>query len=610
MPDIIHLLPDSVANQIAAGEVIQRPASVVKELMENSIDSGSTEIKIFVKDAGKTLIQVIDNGCGMSETDARLAFERHATSKIFEAKDLFAIQTMGFRGEALASIAAIAHVELKTKRIEDELGTQILIYGSKVEKQESISCPDGSNFTVKNLFFNVPARRKFLKTNSTELKHIIIEFQRIALSHPNISFSLHQNETEIYNLPESNLPKRLMGIFGKGINQNLVPLSVETSLAKINGYIGKPEFARKTFGEQFFFVNNRYVKHPYLHRAVLKAYDQILLPETIPAYFIYFVSDPETIDINIHPTKSEVKFEDETSIWQILLAATREALGKFSIVPSIDFDNAGVIDIPVSARDKELKPPTIRINPDFDPFKKENTGYQKKIRISQLDKENLQNWEKLYSGFEKNKDNVPSEQALFQKAPETKDETIIQNLFQLKNKYIICLVKSGLMVIDQKRAHERILYEKYLDSLEKNLGVAQKDLFPQTIELSASDHITLSEILDELSQLGFDIQDLGHHSVVINGYPVNSGNSNPKEMIEILLKEYKASERNVQTGIKERIAKSLAIAAAINYGNNLTKEEMREIIDSLFACRTPNYSPSGKPVVTIISLSEIENMFG
>ncbi len=607
MPDIIHLLPDSVANQIAAGEVIQRPASVVKELVENAIDSGSTEIKIIVKNAGKTLIKVIDNGCGMSETDGRLAFERHATSKILEAKDLYAIKSMGFRGEALASIAAIAQVELKTKRIEDELGTLILINGSEVEKQESISCSDGSNFTIKNLFYNVPARRKFLKTNSTELKHIIFEFQRVALSHSNISFSLYQNETEIYNLPASGLRQRLMGVFGKGINQNLIPLNVETSLVKITGYIGKPEFARKTFGEQFFFVNNRYIKHPYLHKAVMKAYDQILPPETIPSYFVYFTSDPETIDINIHPTKSEVKFEDERSIWQFLLAATKEALGKFNIVPSIDFENEGIIDIPVSTGDMEVKPPTIRINPDYDPFADEKTRSQKKIRISRMDKENLQNWEKLYSGFEKG--NETPAQFLFQKAPGIEDETLSQNFVQLKNKYILCTVKSGLMVIDQKRAHERILYEKYLNSLEINLGVAQKDLFPQTVELSASDYTTLIEILDELSRLGFDIQDIGHHSIIINGYPANSGNSNPQEMIEILLEEYKASERNIQAGVKERIAKSLAVAAAIHYGKNLTKEEMREIIDSLFACKIPNYSPSGKPVVSILNLSEIENMF-
>jgi len=606
MPDIIHLLPDSVANQIAAGEVIQRPASVVKELVENAIDSGSTEIKIIIKNAGKTLIQVIDNGCGMSETDGRLAFERHATSKILEAKDLYAIKTMGFRGEALASIAAIAQVELKTKRVEDELGTLILINGSEVEKQESVSCPDGSNFTIKNLFYNVPARRKFLKTNSTELKHIIFEFQRVALSHSSISFSLYHNETEIYYLPASGLRQRLMGVFGKGINQNLIPLNVETSLVKITGYIGKPEFARKTFGEQFFFVNNRYIKHPYLHKAVMKAYDQILPPETIPSYFVYFTSDPETIDINIHPTKSEVKFEDERSIWQFLLAATKEALGKFNIVPSIDFENEGIIDIPVSTGDMEIKPPTIRINPDYDPFADEKTRYQNKIRISRMDKENLQNWEKLYSGFEKG--NETPEQFLFQKAPGIEDETLSQNFVQLKNKYILCTVKSGLMVIDQKRAHERILYEKYLNSLEKNLGVAQKDLFPQTVELSASDYTTLIEILDELSRLGFDIQDIGHHSIIINGYPANSGNSNPQEMIEILLEEYKASERNIQAGVKERIAKSLAVAAAIHHGKNLTKEEMREIVDSLFACKIPNYSPSGKPVVSILSISEIENM--
>lgn len=606
MPDIIRLLPDSVANQIAAGEVIQRPASLVKELVENAIDSGSTEIKVNIKDAGRSLVQIIDNGCGMSETDARLAFERHATSKIKEAKDLFAIRTMGFRGEALASIAAVSQVELKSRKTEDELGTHILINGSKLEDQKPCSCPQGSNFSIKNLFFNVPARRKFLKTNTTELKHIINEFHRVVLSHPQIAFSLHHNDTEVYNLHVGNLRQRLIQVFGKGINQYLVPINTDTSIVKITGFIGKPEFARKTFGEQFFFVNNRYMRHPYFHKAVMEGYDQILAPETIPSYFIFILAEPETIDINIHPTKTEIKFEDERSIWQIILASVREALGKFSIIPSLDFNTEGVIDIPISKKDGDIQPPKIDVNPDYNPFAGDDKTYSRKISPTPIEKENLDNWEKIYRGLELEKD-ASSSSTGSQSTLETDQGHTMQSFIQLKNKFILCPVKSGLMVIDQKRAHERILYEKYLRSMDGKFGVAQQNLFPQTIQLNASDHAILLEIMEEICSLGFDIRNLGNHTIIVNGYPSNSAANDPREMIELLLEEYKATGTDIREGSKERVCKSLARASAIPYGKILTREEMQEIIDALFSSSNPNYSPSGKLILTILNIDEIED---
>lgn len=607
MSDIIRLLPDSVANQIAAGEVILRPASLVKELLENAIDAGATGIKVNIKDAGRSLVQVIDNGCGMSETDARLSFERHATSKISEAKDLFAIRTMGFRGEALASIAAVSQVELKTRRSEDELGTQILINGSKLEEQKPCSCAQGSNFSVKNLFFNIPARRKFLKTNTTELKHIINEFHRVVLSNPEIAFTLHHNDTEVYNLNFGNLRQRLIQVFGKGINQYLIPVDTDTSIVKVTGFIGKPKFARKTFGEQFFFVNNRYMRHSYFHKAVMEGYGKILAPETIPSYFIFLSADPETIDINIHPTKTEIKFEDERSIWQILVASVKEALGKFNIVPSLDFDKEGSMEIPIAKKGDEVKPPTIEINPDYNPFAADEKTYPGNIAGSRFEKVTRRNWEKLYSGLEQDAETRSSKQRL-QPSLEGRQEQSGLSVIQLKNKFILCPVKSGLMTIDQKRAHERVLYEKYLRSIEGKFGVAQQNLFPKTIQLNASDHAVLLEILDDICSLGFDIRDLGNHTIVVNGYPSNAATNDPEEMIEQLLEEYKSTGADVRESNKERICRSLAKASAIPYGKSLSREEMQEMIDSLFACDNPNYSPSGKPVLTILAIQEIEDL--
>lgn len=597
MPDHIKLLPDSVANQIAAGEVIQRPASLIKELIENSVDAGANTIKIIIKDAGRSLVQVIDDGSGMSETDARLCFERHATSKISSAEDLFSIYTKGFRGEALASIAAVAMVEIKTRLSDQELGTLIEINGSKVEKQEPTSCPEGTGIAVKNLFYNIPARRKFLKSDNTELRHIINEFERIAIAHPDIKFSLFSNEKEIFNLYATNLRQRIISLFGKSINSSLINIDTETSLIKLSGFIGKPEYARKTFGEQYFFINRRFMRHPYFHKAIMEAYENILAPETIPSYFIFMEADPSAIDVNIHPTKTEIKFENERMIWQILHASVREAIGKFNISPSIDFGSEGVIDIPVAGRDRPSVP-EIEINPEFNPFSKDETYNRPGISFDGTRKNKLDNWQKLYDGL----DQGESEQVnkpLFKESPELK-------ILQIKNKYLLCPVKSGLMLIDQKRAHERILYEKYIRSINNSFPPSQKTLFPKSIELDQSDIAILSEMEEDLKNMGFETSYLGNNSISINGYPADAKNDDPAEMLEILIQEYKSTQQSPDQEHKERVASSLARATAIPYGRNLSTEEMQELFDTLFACSTPNYSPSGKPVVSIITLDELD----
>lgn len=599
MADIIKLLPDSVANQIAAGEVIQRPASVVKELIENSVDAGGKHIKVIIKDSGKTLIQVTDDGTGMSETDARLSFERHATSKITEAADLFSISTKGFRGEALASIAGVAVVELKTRRKEDDAGTLIKISGSKVETQEPCSCPVGSSFSVKSLFFNIPARRKFLKSDNTEFRHIIGEFQKVALAHPEIRFSLFHNDSEIYNLVVGNHMQRIIGLFGKNLNQELVSLDTETTVITIKGFIGKPENARRTYGEQFFFVNNRFMRHAYFNKAVIEAYHNILPPDAIPSYYIYMEADPATIDVNIHPTKTEIKFEDERAIWQILMASVREALGRFNIVPSINFDDGAIIDIPVKSSSTVISgDPRIDINTSYNPFSEEdnirNTGH---TFIDKFEKENLSNWESLYSGIDRT-DIKPND---------SNAETVNhRKLFQIKNKYIVCSVKSGLMVVDQKRAHERVLFERYMDSLSNNRAVSQINMFPVSIRLNPSDILILQEIEENIRLLGFDIRNLGDNLISVNGQPENFSDSNPIEVIEILIEEYKSTQTDPSTGAKEKMAICMARAAAIPYGKSLSQNEMEDLFDSLFACSAHNYTPTGKTIINIITLDELD----
>ena len=614
MADIIQLLPDSVANQIAAGEVIQRPASVVKELVENAIDAGATQIKVNIKDAGRTLIQIIDNGCGMSDTDARMAFERHATSKIRTANDIFAIHTMGFRGEALASIAAIAEVELRTREHDQDLGTFIHISGSNIITQEPVSCDAGTNFQIKNLFFNVPARRKFLKSNPAELKHIINEIQRIALANPDISISLHHNGSVIYELNGANKRVRIVSIFGKNINQNLIPIDTETSLVKLTGFIGQPKHARKTFGEQFFFVNKRYMKHPFFHKAIMQAFEKILPPDTIPSYFIYFDLNPADIDVNIHPTKTEIKFENESAIWQILQASVREALGKFNIVPSIDFDQAGSVDIPMPLHDfNEVTIPEIKVNPSYNPFEtqapqKSYSGSKTSFSPRTEQRSAPTNWQTLYKGLESDLTSAPEPQEDEPVQFKIEEQQTVKNSVQFKNKYILTPVKSGLMVIDQKRAHERILYERLMQVLENNEVASQQQLFPETFELNASDATLLTSILSDLRALGFDIRDFGKNSFIINGTPGVLNTSSPIEIIEGLLEEYKNSPVNLQEKARETVAVSLAQASAIPYGQTLKPGEINELIDNLFACQTPNFSPKGKKVLSIMPLEDFEKL--
>ncbi len=576
--------------------------------MENALDAGATVITVEVSRAGKDLIRVTDDGCGMSETDARLAFERHATSKIRKADDLFAIRTMGFRGEALASVAAVAQVELRTKRKEDELGTHIIIAASRVESQQPVACPDGSSFSVKNLFFNIPARRKFLKTDNTELKHIITEFQRIVLTHPQITFRLRHNDTDIYHLPAvSNLRQRITGIFGKNANTQLIPLETDTSLVKIRGFVGKPEFAKKTFGEQYFFTNGRFMKHPYFHRAVTEAYQKLLPPEAIPSYFIYFETDPARIDINIHPTKTEIKFEDERSVWQILHASVREALGRFSIVPSLDFEGGNPIDIPVARPGREVHPPEITIDPSFNPFDEEHKERSRPERrpVSPSQKDVLQYWEKAYEGLASSAPEQPAAGPEGEIPPAASGNAFLQ----FKQKYILFAVKSGLMFVDQRRAHERILFEDYLRLLREKHAPAQQRLFPVVIPLDPADRLLLEEIREEIEKLGIALTITEENRVQINGLPGNAGNSDPASLLHSLIDHYKISGNDPSLKTREKIAAAMAVAAAIPYGKTLTGEEMRDLTDRLFACAEPSFTPSGKPVFYILPGSDLEKQF-
>jgi DNA mismatch repair protein MutL len=600
MPDVIKLLPDSVANQIAAGEVIQRPASVVKELMENAVDAGASSIIVIIKDAGKTLVQVIDDGSGMSETDARLSFERHATSKISSATDLFAISTKGFRGEALASIAAVAMVELRTGTGGNDPATRIVISGSRVEIQEPCNCMKGSNFSVKNLFFNIPARRKFLKSDNTEMRHIINEFQKVVLAHPSIRFSLDHNDNDLYILPAVNIRQRVINLFGKQVNQDLITLDTETCLVNIRGFIGKPKSAYRKYGEQFFFVNNRYMRHPYFHKAVTEAYRNILPEESVPVYFIFLETDPSAIDINIHPTKTEIKFEDERSIWQILMASVREALGRFNIVPSLDFENEGFVDIPVrSATDSLPDEPPIKVNPDYNPFEGEDNGHGSNRVSGRLRRDSQSGWEKLFP-------TPVDEHELPAFEGDMKDTG--RKFLQVKNKYIACPVKSGIMMIDQKRAHEKVLYEKYLGCLKNNAAVSQSSLFPLTVDFNPADREVISEIENDLKLLGFTITDTGATSVMISGHPPEAS-GDAAGMLRFVIDEYKITRADPLRGRAEKLASAMASAAAIPHGRMLSHPEMEALFDTLFACQSPGYAPNGKPVLTIIPVEELDRKF-
>jgi DNA mismatch repair protein MutL len=613
MPDIIHLLPDSVANQIAAGEVVQRPASAVKELMENALDAGSTNIKLIVKDAGKTLIQVIDNGCGMSETDARMSFERHATSKIRKADDLFAIRTMGFRGEALASIAAIAQVELKTKRIGDEVGVKIDIEGSELKNQEACLCPEGSSIAVKNLFYNVPARRNFLKNDSVELRHVIDEFQRIAIPNPNVAFSLHHNSTEVFHLEPGSLKQRLTAVFGSSYNSRLIPVEENTGIVKIKGFVIKPEFAKKTRGEQFFFLNKRFIKNAYLHHAVQSAFEQILPKDSFASYFLLLDVDPKTIDINIHPTKTEVKFEDEKTIYAFLRSAVKKSLGQFNIAPSIDFNQeAHLYNMPLKPVDGVFKQPTIKVDPNYNPFK---TDTASSYKPTERELSNNANWEKMYSRHADNqlefeiKKEEETQQTIHTDWDQELHESNKKLTYQLHNKYILSHIKTGFMVIDQQGAHERILYERVLETFEKHKSTTQQELFPKTIEFNAADFALVKELETEIKEIGFDIREFGKNTCIIHGVPADTINHDSAELLEGLIENYKQNLQELKSNKRENLARAMAHNMSIKSGKVLTQEEMHNLIDELFACKMPYSTPSGKPAITTFSIDELDKRF-
>jgi len=634
MSDIISLLPDSVANQIAAGEVIQRPASVVKELVENAVDAGAKTIRVIIVDAGRTSIQVIDDGKGMSETDARLAFERHATSKIRQADDLFALHTMGFRGEALASIAAVAQVELLTRMAEDEIGTRLQIAASKVVAQEPAAAPLGSSFKVDNLFYNVPARRKFLKSNTTELSNILQTFERIVLVYPDIHFILHHNGAELQNLKPASLRQRIADVYGRQYTQELLPVEVQTSLCNITGFVGKPETARKKAGHDFFFVNGRYMRHPYFHKAVVSAYDR-MIPEGMQVpYFLYIEVAPAAIDVNIHPTKTEIKFENEQAIWQVLTATVRDALGRFCDVPSIDFDVQGKPDIPVfdPAHD-QITAPKVSYDPDYNPFRSTSSkGGHLAPSYPRTSVSPNPDWEQLYD-IVSSGPSTPSEkdQSLF-----PADEGDLSSLaphplplntdlsplhYQYKGCYIMTAVKSGLMIIDQHRADVRIRYERYLQQLENHTVATQQLLFPESVRFSPAESVVLQKMLPSLTAMGFDLSDLGGNSFAVNGIPAGLEGVDPVTLIRQIVADseddslsddsaaVKSTVSSQLSTVNSKVALSLAQCVATPYGQVLSNDEMEQIINELFACSNVNYTPNGKSVLTILPQTDIERLF-
>lgn len=600
MPDIIHLLPDSVANQIAAGEVIQRPASVVKELVENSIDAKATRIDVLITDAGKTCIQIVDNGCGMSETDARLAFERHATSKISKASDLFCLHTMGFRGEALPSIAAVSQVELRTKMSEEKLGVCLSIEGSKVVDQQPVACDVGANFMVKNLFFNIPARRRFLKSNQTEFNNIVAEFEKIVLAHPEVRFSLVNNDSVVYDLPSGTYLQRIADVFGKRMNQQLLHIEVDTSIVRIKGFVGTPESSRKKGAKQFFFVNGRYMRHPYFGRAVMLAYDRLIPPDEQVPYFVYFDIDPSRIDVNIHPTKAEIKFEDEQEVFQILMASVKEAVGKFDVAPQLDFGSSATPDeIPVyDPRKKSVEQPSITLEGGYNPF--ENSAPPRNSAP--------RNWQKLFDGISSH--NEVSQEDIIPDVVEPKNPVLGRSLehFQYKQRYIMTSVHSGLMVIDQHRAHVRILYERFLKNLSERKCAGERLIFSETVKLTPVESSALAASAGEIIAAGFDISDLGDGSFAINALPAGTETLNATELLKDVL-----AETDGKIGIKEEIDKHIALVlarhAAISVGSELGDKEMGGMIDELFATSSPKYTPDGKLVVAIIPQEKIEGLF-
>ena len=618
MTDIIQLLPDHVANQIAAGEVVQRPASVVKELLENAIDAGASEIKLIIKDAGKTLVQVIDNGKGMSVTDARLSFERHATSKIKSADDLFQLNTKGFRGEALASIAAIAHVELKTKRPEDELGTAIEIEGSKVKSQEVSVTPTGTSVAVKNLFFNIPARRNFLKSDTVELRHITDEFHRVALAHPNIAFAFYHNGSELFHLPDENYRQRIVHIFGSKTNEKLVPVEEETEVLKISGFVGKPQFSKKTRSEQFFFVNNRFIKSPYLNHAIGAAFEGLLKDGYHPSYFLNLTVDPKTIDINIHPTKTEIKFDDEHTLYAILRSAVKHSLGQFNIAPVLDFEHQEQLNTPYSYKNKSATAPAIEVDRSFNPFADDSLKSDgAATKHTSFKKAPTASWEGLYVGLESkgNGSETDFSEASFES--DAKTESIFSDAsvettkrtFQLQQKYIVSTLKSGMLIIDQNRAHQRVLYEGFLKHITIKEATSQQLLFPLQLHFTPNETNIIKDLKTDLEHTGFVFSEFKDETITITGVPVGVPESEVSIILEQLISDVESDVPDANFSATDLLAKSMAKSLAIKNGQSLNSTEQEHLVNSLFACKEPNVSPTNRPTFITMTIDDIEKKF-
>ncbi|WP_370478581.1 DNA mismatch repair endonuclease MutL [Tamlana flava] len=615
MADIIQLLPDHVANQIAAGEVVQRPASVVKELLENAIDAGADSIKLIIKDAGKTLVQVIDNGKGMSHTDARLSFERHATSKIRNAEDLFQLHTKGFRGEALASIAAIAHVELKTKQPEDEVGNCLVIEGSNVVSQDVVVTPTGTSVSVKNLFFNIPARRNFLKSEAVELRHVIDELHRVALAHPNTAFAMYNNGSETFNLPISNYRQRIVNIFGIKTNEKLVPVEEDTEVVKIYGFIGKPEYAKKTRGEQYFFVNNRFIKSAYLNHAVASAFEGLLKNGTHASYFLNLSVNPQTIDINIHPTKTEIKFDDEHTLYALLRSAVKHSLGQFNIAPVLDFERDPNLDTPYSYKSSTANAPKIEVDRSFNPFKSEPKFSDRQMAAF---KSTPNNWDSLYVGIESKENGSEQDFSEVHFESEEKAASMFQNdnevetantTYQLHNKYIVSTIKSGMLVIDQHRAHERVLYEEFLQNLTIHAVTSQQLLFPLQLHFSSQDISIVNQLKDDLEHTGFVFSNIEDGTVEITGVPVGVPESEVSIILEQLISDVENEVPDSNFSATDLLAKSMAKSLAIKTGQSLKKDEQEHLVNKLFACKEPNMSPTNRTTFVTMSVDELDKKF-
>lgn len=612
---IIQLLPDHVANQIAAGEVVQRPASVVKELLENAVDAKSTDIKLIVKEAGKTLVQVVDNGLGMNTTDARLCFERHATSKIRKAEDLFDLHTKGFRGEALASIAAIAHVELKTKQDQEELGTHIVIEGSKLVIQDFAVLPKGTSFAVKNLFFNIPARRNFLKSETVEFRHVMDEFQRVAMAHPSISFTLIHNGSELYNLPSSNYRQRIVNIFGGKTNEKLIPVSEETELITISGFVGKPEFAKKSRGEQFFFVNDRYIKSAYLHHAIMSAYEGLLKEGNQPSYFLYLQVPPHTIDINIHPTKTEIKFDDEHSLYAILRSAVKHSLGQFNVAPVLDFERDANLDTPYEYKNREADFPTIQLDSNFNPFSTEKPSNKSLSSFGSYKRETTTaNWESLYVGLKQDTQSIDtfsfeSEEVASKLFEDDVIETKTTTTYQIHKKYIVSAIKSGMLIIDQGRAHQRVLYEQFLTNITVQKASSQQLLFPLELYFSPNEIILLKDLQSSLENTGFVFDAFNSNSVQISGLPIGLAESEVSIVLEELIGNLQNEIPESSFSQSDSISKSMAKSIAVKTGTYLTEKEQENLVNSLFACKEPNVSPFQKPTFITLTVEDLDKRF-